>query len=104
MKAQAESRQTLVLGVGCHTFFQRIFPTRGLNRVSVSPALVGGFFTISAAWEAPYTYISHLLYPYICQWTCLGYCAAMNIEVHVHFLVRVYVQEWDCWAIWELYV
>ena len=76
--------------VGCHTFFQRIFPTQGLNCVSVSPALVSGFFTISAAWEAPYTYISHLLYPYICQWTCLGYCAAMNIEVHVHFLVRVW--------------
>ena len=75
--------------VGCHAFFQRVFPTWGLNRISVFPALVAGFFTVSATWEAPYTYISYLLYPYICQWACLGYCAAMNFEVHVYFLIRV---------------
>ena len=80
--------------VGCHAFFQRIFLTQGLNRVSMSPALVAGFFTINVTWEAPCTYPLHLLYPYICQWTfrllpCLGYCAAMNTEVHVQFLIRV---------------
>ena len=44
-------------GVGCHFLLQWIFPTQGLNRVSVSPALGGGFFTTSATWEAPAIYI-----------------------------------------------
>ena len=35
-------------GVGCHALLQGIFPAR----VSVSPALAGGFFTTSATWEA----------------------------------------------------
>ena len=40
-------------------------------------------------------YTPHLLYPFICRWTCrvlpcLGYCsAAMNIGVHVPFWTRV---------------
>ena len=35
-------------GVGCQALLQGIFPTR----ISVSPALAGGFFTASATWEA----------------------------------------------------
>ena len=34
--------------------------------------------------------------------------AAMNIGVHVSFLITVFVwvyaQEWDCWVIWQLYL
>ena len=41
-----------------------------------------------------YLFIPHLPYPFICQWTfrlfsCLGYCAAVNIEVHVSFRIIV---------------
>ena len=40
-------------GVGCHAILQGIFPTQGLNpHLFMSPALAGGFFTTSAAWEA----------------------------------------------------
>ena len=39
-------------GVGCHDLLQGIFLTQGLNP-HLSPALAGGFFTISASWEAP---------------------------------------------------
>ena len=39
-------------GVGCHTLLQGIFPTQELNPHLMSPALAGGFFTTSAAWEA----------------------------------------------------
>ena len=35
-------------GVGCQALLQGIF----LTRISVSPALAGGFFTTSATWEA----------------------------------------------------
>ena len=37
-------------GVGCHAPLQRIFPTQGSN-LSVSPKLVGRFFTTSATWK-----------------------------------------------------
>ena len=35
-----------------HALLQGIFPTLGSNRCLLSPALAGGFFTTSAAWEA----------------------------------------------------
>ena len=38
-------------GVGCHFLLQGIYPTRDQTRVSVPPALVGGFFTTSATWK-----------------------------------------------------
>ena len=41
------------IGVGCHALLQGIFPFQGLNSSCMSPALAGGFFTTSAAWEAP---------------------------------------------------
>ena len=41
-------------GVSCLALLQRIFPTQGIEPASLwSPALAGGFFTISATWEAP---------------------------------------------------
>ena len=40
-------------GVGCHALLQVIFPTQGLNRHHMSPALAGGFFTTRIMWEAP---------------------------------------------------
>ena len=41
-------------GVGCHSLLQGIFLTQGSNpHLIMSPALVGGFFTICATWEAP---------------------------------------------------
>ena len=40
-------------GVGCHFLLQGIFPTQGLNLMSLmSPALAGRFFTPSTTWEA----------------------------------------------------
>ena len=39
-------------GVDCHFLLQGIVPTQGSN-LFMSFALAGGFFTISAAWEAP---------------------------------------------------
>ena len=40
-------------GVGCHSLLQGIFPTQGSNPCLIMfPALAGGFFTISATWEA----------------------------------------------------
>ena len=40
-------------GVGCHALLQGIFLTQGSNtHFFVPPALVGGFFTNSATWEA----------------------------------------------------
>ena len=41
--------------VRCHALLQGIFPTQGLNPRLLSPALVGGFFTTSTTWEAPWT-------------------------------------------------
>ena len=38
-------------GVGCHALLQGIFPTRGLNKHLLSPALAGGFFTTSSTWK-----------------------------------------------------
>ena len=38
-------------GVGCHFLLQGIYPTRDQTRVSVPPALAGGFFTTSATWK-----------------------------------------------------
>ena len=39
-------------GVGCHVLLQRIFPTQELNiHLFTSPALAGGFFTVSSTWE-----------------------------------------------------
>ena len=38
-------------GVGYHALLQGIFPTQVLNPRLMSPALEGGFFTTSAAWE-----------------------------------------------------
>ena len=40
-------------GVGCHVLLQGIFPTRVSNLHLLCPALGGGFFTASTAWEAP---------------------------------------------------
>ena len=41
-------------GVSCLALLQRIFPTQGIQPASLlCPALAGGFFTISATWEAP---------------------------------------------------
>ena len=37
--------------VGCHFLLQGIFPSQGSNPLT-SPALAGGFFIISAIWEA----------------------------------------------------
>ena len=60
-------------------------------------------------------YVPHLLYPFICQWTfsfffpCLGYCEYCCYEYRgaCIFLnqsfVQIYVQEWDCWIIQQLY-
>ena len=50
--------------------------------ISVSPALVGGFFITSATWE----YV--LFFPFICQWTsrllpCFGYCEYCHYEHRV---------------------
>ena len=40
-------------GVGCHALLQGIFPTQGVESASLmSPALAGGFYTISTTWEA----------------------------------------------------
>ena len=44
--------------VGCHFPLQGIFPTQGLCPILVSPALAGGFFTTSAAWEASGNWVS----------------------------------------------
>ena len=38
--------------VGCHVVLQGILPTRGSNLLLMSPALAGGFFITSTAWEA----------------------------------------------------
>ena len=42
--------------MGCHVLLQGTFQTQGLNLwLLMSPALVGGFFTTSATWEALYS-------------------------------------------------
>ena len=44
-------------GVGCRFLFQGIFLPQGSNPQSLmSPALAGGFFTISATWETHSSY------------------------------------------------
>jgi len=43
--------------VGCHALLQWIFPTQKLNPCLLkSPAVAGGFFTTSAAWEVFHYY------------------------------------------------
>jgi len=39
-------------GVRCYALLRGIFPMQGSNLCFLSPALVGGFFTPSATWEA----------------------------------------------------
>ena len=42
--------------MGCHVLLPGTFQTQGLNLwLLMSPALVGGFFTTSATWEALYS-------------------------------------------------
>ena len=38
--------------MGCHALLQGILPTQGSNPRLMTPALAGGFFTMSAIWEA----------------------------------------------------
>ena len=38
------------IGVGGHALLQGIFSTQGSNPCLMSPALAGGFFTISTTW------------------------------------------------------
>ena len=46
------SRQGYWSGLGCHFLLQGIFLTQRLNScLSISPALVGVFFTTNATWE-----------------------------------------------------
>ena len=58
--------------------------------------------------------ISRLLYPFICWWIfrlfpCLGYCKQCCYEhrgacIFLNYsFVWIYVQEWDCWIIWQFY-
>ena len=59
-------------------------------------------------------YVPHLLYPFICQWTSRflpypSYCEQCYSEhwgtcvsLNCGFL-RVYVQQWDCWIVWQFY-
>ena len=52
-------------GVGCHAL-PRALPNPGIKPASLrSPALVGGFFTTSATWEAPliYSHFSNFFSP-----------------------------------------
>ena len=45
-------------GVGCPALLQGIFPTQESNPPPFGlPALAGGFFTTSTAWEAHHTYL-----------------------------------------------
>ena len=45
-------------GVGCPALLQGIFPTREWNAPLFGlPALAGGFFTTSTAWDAHQTYL-----------------------------------------------
>ena len=37
--------------MGCHALLQKVLPAQGSNPSVTSPALVGGFFTISTSWE-----------------------------------------------------
>ena len=54
------------------------------------------------------TYVPHLLYPFICQWTfrllpCLGHCKEHCNEhwgaciLSNHVFLQIYAQEWECW-------
>ena len=52
-------------GVGSHSLLQGIFLPQDRTHVSyISPALVGGFSTTSATWEAPKCYINVCYYDY----------------------------------------
>ena len=45
--------------MGCHAFFQGIFPNPGIEPESLMfPALAAGFFTTSVIWEAHKNYTS----------------------------------------------
>ena len=49
--------------VGCHALLQRMFPTQGSNSRLLCVSCIGRrFFTISATWEAPYSYREWLFY------------------------------------------
>ena len=76
--------------VGCHFLLQGDLPNLGIKPASLpSPVLAGGFFTISATWEAPkYLHIK----PYICsleKWyqfssvvqSCPTLCDPMNCSM-----------------------
>ena len=56
-------------GVGYHALLQGIFLTRGLNPCLMSPALVGGFLTISSTWEEAHTLLKPLpWFPWWLSW------------------------------------
>ena len=59
-------------------------------------------------------YVPQLSYPFICWWTsrllpCPGYykqCCDEHWGTHVSSnsgFLSVYVQQWDCWVIWQFY-
>ena len=57
-------------------------------------------------------YVSHLLYPFICQLTfrllpCLEYCKQCFSDhwgAGIHVFLWVYAQEWNCWITQGLFL
>ena len=82
-------------GMGCHFLLQGIFTQGSIPCLLTSPALVVGFFTTSATWEA-HIYICVYIHMLVAQ-SCLTLCNPMDCSPpgsSVHEIFQARILEW----------
>ena len=111
---QVVTKHRADLPVLCGCFPLAIYFTFGSVYMSMPLSHFGiiSFFLWLGKFHCIYT--PHPLYPFICQWTlrllpCPGYCKQRCYEHQGECIFSnqsflwIYVQEWDCWVIWQFY-
>ena len=76
-------------GVGSRALLQRIFPIQGSNQCLLSPALAGGLFTTSTAWEAPYKRLLELI-------SKLSKVAKYKVTLQKSFVYLYIINQFSC--------
>ena len=75
--------------MGSRALLQRIFPIQGSNQCLLSPALAGGLFTTSTAWEAPYKRLLELI-------SKLSKVAKYKVTLQKSFVYLYIINQFSC--------